>query len=265
MKYLRSIAIAFSLYSRIPMPSFGWDDENYRHAISFLPLVGAVISVLSYGVMVFGMSLEIPVFVLTLLLMLVPLLITGGFHVDGFLDVQDAIHSYQPREKKLEIMKDPHIGAFAVISCGILMLLWTAALYMIVFGVRETGSRTAFMVYLAVFPLVRSVCGITSIVFRNAKTDGMLATETGKSGAVDLAVLSAFGIAAAGFMLAVQPVAGAILVLAMGLFILWYRHICDKHFGGVTGDTAGFFVVAGEASLLVVLALFCICSVRGLL
>ena len=48
MKLLKSIAISFSLYSKIPMPVFEWDEENYRHAIAFLPLVGAVISVISY-------------------------------------------------------------------------------------------------------------------------------------------------------------------------------------------------------------------------
>ena len=43
MKILKRIAIAFSLYSRIPMPVFEWEDEDYKGAIAFLPLVGVVI------------------------------------------------------------------------------------------------------------------------------------------------------------------------------------------------------------------------------
>ena len=43
------------------------------------------------------------------------LLITGGIHIDGYMDTMDAVHSYGDREKKLEILKDSHIGAFAVI------------------------------------------------------------------------------------------------------------------------------------------------------
>lgn len=43
------------------------------------------------------------------------LLITGGIHIDGYMDTMDAVHSYGNREKKLEILKDSHIGAFAVI------------------------------------------------------------------------------------------------------------------------------------------------------
>ena len=41
--------------------------------------------------------------------------VTGGFHIDGFMDTMDAFHSYKPREEKLAILKDSHIGAFAVI------------------------------------------------------------------------------------------------------------------------------------------------------
>ena len=43
------------------------------------------------------------------------LLVTGGIHMDGYMDTMDALHSYGNREKKLEILKDSHIGAFAVI------------------------------------------------------------------------------------------------------------------------------------------------------
>ena len=48
--------------------------------------------------------------------MAIPLMITGGFHVDGFMDTMDAFHSYQEKEQKLNILKDSHIGAFAAVS-----------------------------------------------------------------------------------------------------------------------------------------------------
>ena len=47
----------------------------------------------------------------------------GGFHADGFLDVSDSLCSYGSREKKLEILKDPHIGAFAVIRLAVYYLI----------------------------------------------------------------------------------------------------------------------------------------------
>ncbi len=56
-----------------------------------------------------------------------PLLLTGGFHVDGFMDTMDAFHSYQPKERKLEILKDSHIGAFAVIMLAVYGLIYMGA------------------------------------------------------------------------------------------------------------------------------------------
>ena len=57
---------------------------------------------------------------------LLPLLVTGGIHLDGFLDVADARSSHQSRARKLEILKDSHVGAFAVIAMGCYLLLYTA-------------------------------------------------------------------------------------------------------------------------------------------
>ena len=47
--------------------------------------------------------------------------------MDGFLDVTDARSSFQSRERKLEILKDPHAGAFAIAGCGVYLLLYAAA------------------------------------------------------------------------------------------------------------------------------------------
>ena len=54
---------------------------------------------------------------------LLPIILSGGFHMDGFLDATDAIFSRRDRDRKLEIMKDPHCGPFAVLSCAALLLL----------------------------------------------------------------------------------------------------------------------------------------------
>ena len=52
----------------------------------------------------------------TMVLVIVPVVITGGIHVDGLLDTSDALSSWRDREKRLEILKDSHAGAFAVIT-----------------------------------------------------------------------------------------------------------------------------------------------------
>ena len=47
--------------------------------------------------------------------------------MDGFLDTTDALSSWQPREKKLEILKDSHAGAFAIITACVYFILWLGA------------------------------------------------------------------------------------------------------------------------------------------
>ena len=59
--------------------------------------------------------------------MAVPLLVTGGIHLDGFMDTTDARSSYGDMEKKLAILKDSHVGAFAVIGCSFYLILSAGA------------------------------------------------------------------------------------------------------------------------------------------
>ena len=47
--------------------------------------------------------------------------------MDGYMDTMDAFHSYQPKERKLEILKDSHIGAFAVIMLAVYGLIYMGA------------------------------------------------------------------------------------------------------------------------------------------
>ena len=68
--------------------------------------------------------------------------------------------------------------------------------------------------------------------------------------------MGTFSLAAA-FMIWISLWAGVLMIVAALLFTAFYRHLCLKNFGGVTGDTAGFFVFCAEATLLATLAVFC--------
>ena len=99
----------------------------------FFPWIGGVIGLFFYGWTVLCEKLAIGNVCYALIAAAIPLMISGGFHVDGYMDTMDAFHSYQSREKKLEILKDSHIGAFAAIML--------ALYYMIVY-------RSNFMKYI---------------------------------------------------------------------------------------------------------------------
>ena len=124
MRAISAFVIAFSTYSRIPMLQVEWSDENRRYTMCFFPLIGAAVGLLMWlwlwACDHFGLGPVLRGAVSAL----IPLLITGGIHMDGFMDTSDAIASWQPMERRLEILKDSHTGAFAVIGCAGYLLLF---------------------------------------------------------------------------------------------------------------------------------------------
>ena len=154
------------------MPRSEWTDENKSYAMCFFPWIGAVIGLLSYGVFRFSKwfdgngggnySLFFVIF-----LILIPVCITGGIHLDGFLDTQDALSSWQTKERRLEILKDSHAGAFAIISCIIYFLMYI--------GVYSCLSVRSMDVIAYSFMLSRTLSGLSVVTFPQARKKGMVA------------------------------------------------------------------------------------------
>ena len=72
-------------------------------------------------------------FFLAVILTVIPVFVTGGIHVDGLLDTSDALSSWQERTRRLEILKDSHAGAFAIITAFILSSGWVpGASYLVI-------------------------------------------------------------------------------------------------------------------------------------
>lgn len=86
--------------------------------------------------------------------------------MDGFMDTTDARSSYGDREKKLMILKDSHVGAFAVIGCGVYMMLSVGAWS----EIDADGIRIMIMAFV----LERALSGLAAVNFKGARKDGML-------------------------------------------------------------------------------------------
>ena len=253
MRLLKQMAIAFSMYSRIPMPIFEWEDKDYKKAIAFLPLVGVVIGGICAAVYWLGQG-HLPGVALGLILALIPIAITGGFHLDGFMDVSDALSSYQNREKSLEIMKDPHIGAFAVIGLIKYGLCFLAALLSLTMQDSSISALQGVLAYSIGFVIVRALCGLTSIYLPKAKKDGMLNNETKEADLFVKIILYISLIIGAGSGLIIWPIGTFIALIAVLCYTLHYSYLCKKRFGGVTGDTAGYYICMAECIYLVAVA-----------
>ena len=252
MRLLRTIAVTFAQYSRIPVPRFDWEKEDMRYSMSVFPWVGAVIGACFVLVYRLSGTLGLPQLAVIALLTAVPLVITGGFHVDGFLDVEDALSSWRSREDKLAILKDPHIGAFAVIRFALLGLIWLASLAVLVPGGASGGDP--FLALGLGFFLSRALSAWTVLNFRPAKQDGMLAAEASSAserGALrtNQALTTVWIMSAAGGMCRADLRTGLAVLAAQFLTLIWYNHFTSREFGGITGDTAGYFVTVSECAM----------------
>ncbi|MBR2594118.1 MAG: adenosylcobinamide-GDP ribazoletransferase [Firmicutes bacterium] len=242
--FIKSLMVAISTYSIIPVPNFEWSEKNMRYALCFFPVVGIVCGVLMWLFFRFGTVLNLSGFFTAAAAVCIPLLITGGIHMDGFMDTVDAISSHQTREKKLEILSDPHCGAFAVIYCAVYLILNLAFLY-------EIHSVGNLFVICPIYVLSRSISSLCAVNLPNARKSGMLSayTKNAERKTVNIwMIVAAF--VSAGLMARISPIPSA---FAIGLGLLWtfmYCRITKRQFGGVTGDTAGFFLQMFE--------LFCI-------
>lgn len=241
----KSLISAFAMYSRIPMPQIEWKEENRRYALCFFPIIGAVIG----GIILLWRYICVKLGIGSLLFgavsAVVPIIVTGGIHLDGFCDVSDAKASCAPKERALEIMSDSHIGAFAAISFGVYLLL-DAAFF------SEINNFKALTIAAFCFVISRALSGLAAVTFRCAKKEGALqsfAKPAHKNATVAaLTVILIIGIAA---MICIYPTAGiAGAVGALGAF-MYYRTFLYKRFGGITGDLAGYFLQICELSSLV--------------
>ena len=253
MKLIKRLMAAISMYSRVPVPVSRLDGEDYKGCILFLPVIGLIIGGLDLAWFYCTQHVLLPVLAVSAGYALIPILVTGGFHLDGYMDTVDAIRSYKSREEKLKIMKDPHTGAFAIIALCTHILIVLGAASAISFK-AELRQITAFAL---IYVTSRAVTGLTSVIMKKAKSDGMLCEETREtdSGTVTgLGIVLAVSLVLTGVLS--LPVLAAHLI-TVAVCTMYYKSLCEKSFGGVTGDTAGYLLILTETvgTLLTAVAL----------
>ena len=240
MKLLETLAVAFSMFSALPMPRVAWNEDNMRYSLCAFPLVGVVIAVFCRGWDFVSTALLLPEILRGAGLCLLPVVLTGGIHLDGYADTCDALASHSGQERRQEILKDPHLGAFAAIRlCCFFVLsfaLWTAL------------PMTKLPALLGLFGLSRSLSGLSLTCFPLREGSGLARefTRTADRKRVRAALLT---MAIAFAALLVLGGAWASPVAALAVF-LYYRRMCEKDFGGLSGDLAGWFLQISELWML---------------
>ena len=166
MRLFESLLIALSTYSAVPVPQLDWNEKNMRYAICFFPAVGVLCGAALWLWAVLAQATGMSGVLFAAIAACLPILVTGGIHMDGYLDTVDALSSHQTREKKLAIMKDANCGAFAVIYGGVYLLAYAGFAY-------EVFAAGHILLICPLFVLSRALSGLCAVNLPNARKSGM--------------------------------------------------------------------------------------------
>ncbi len=243
-KYLRASVMCFSMFCAIPCPFHVWAEESVPYVTLFLPFVGAFIGALWALCAYILRLMHLPAFVGAAILCAFPFLITGGMHMDGFLDVTDAVKSRRELEERRKILKDPHVGSFAVLS-AILLIMGQFALF------ASAKKNAAVFALLLICITSRCMAAAAVILLKPMKTSQYAHNAPNKLRAfVPLLVLAATLVCAFLFLgkygfVPIAVIAGYSLFAAIG-----YRSL-----QGMSGDVSGYALSIAELCGVAVYAL----------
>ena len=245
-----SFKAAFAMYSRIPLKNIDWEKDNLKYMMVFFPFVGAMIGGISFGVWnLMRYVLDYSELLMAAVMVLIPVVITGGIHLDGLLDTADAMSSYREREKRIEILKDSHSGAFAIICACTYFMVYYAALTQIVLNRRKV------IIFCFMYFMSRCISGFCVISLPKINREGTVAKFSDKADKKIVRVLLIlFLFAAYGLLLRTHLVMSGITTATSLIIYLIFRHMALKNFGGVNGDLCGYFVCTCETACALVLA-----------
>ncbi|HHT62426.1 MAG: adenosylcobinamide-GDP ribazoletransferase [Bacillota bacterium] len=239
---IKEILIVFTFLTRIPFKiSFTYGAEDMGRTSRYFPLVGLVIG--------FFVALIVYLFNFidpqlgAVLGILTGIVLTGGLHLDGFMDTADGIFSARTREEMLEIMKDSRVGAHGVTACVILLLL-----KFVLYGLAVKNFNI-FWVFIMAFMFSRWAMAYAILFYPGARNKGLghiFITYKRKSDFPIASVLTVLPIIIFQNWVTLIP-----LILSFGVVFLYLRSI-QKLLGGLTGDIYGSLAEISEVIFILI-------------
>ena len=237
--YLNAFFMCQSMFCAIPAPQI-WDEKAKDKMLLFLPVVG-----LELGVIWYLLSLmPLPKLISALVLSVWPWIGTGYLHLDGYMDVTDAVKSYRSLQRRREILKDSHVGSFAVIGIVLLILGQFAC-----FASVPDGADLRILMFV---PAVSRCCSALAVTALPAMSTSQYADrQKPKSHLLVLAVMLGIFLLL-GFLLCRREALALVGVL-VGYGVALRKGY--KSLVGMNGDIAGYALSIGELCAAAALAL----------
>lgn len=238
--FLTGILINLQFFTSIPIKTqFDLYPNQLKYALQAFPILGLLQGSI-YAAFIYMLQNFTPFtdLINTLFLWLLLIILSGGIHLDGWMDTSDAYFSYKDPEKRLEIMKDPRVGAFGVLS--LVVFLFTR--FVILYELIQIVHGSIYLCILLIPFLGKMLLGVFLQKLPPARKEGMASFfQQGKSNL--LLPAYAFCLLFIGGLIAwfhteliIVYLLLLVIVLLTGLFI---AKSITKNFNGMTGDTLG--------------------------
>ena len=239
-KLLKAFCMSFSMFCAIPTPfAHVWEDSVRSLMLVVFPFVGTVIGAIWAGAGVLMRYFGCPHLFAAAILTLLPYWLSGGIHLDGFMDCCDAVFSRRPLEKKREILKDSHVGSFAVMSLSMLLLIGFAA-----FASFDGSENLWILVLVATASRACSAIGVSTLrPMGHSEYAGNFQKGISKGNIITLALILAFCFAIGWFAFGL---CGIVTVLATALGDVAFTAYTFRELDGFSGDVTGLGTTMAE-------------------
>ena len=239
-KLLKAFCMSFSMFCAIPTPfAHVWEDSVRSLMLVVFPFVGTVIGAIWAGAGVLMRYFVCPHLFAAAILTLLPYWLSGGIHLDGFMDCCDAVFSRRPLEKKREILKDSHVGSFAVMSLSMLLLIGFAA-----FASFDGSENLWILVLVATASRACSAIGVSTLrPMGHSEYAGSFQKGISKGNIITLALILAFCFAIGWFAFGL---CGIVTVLATALGYVAFTAYTFRELDGFSGDVTGLGTTMAE-------------------
>ena len=252
--YYFGLILVFQFFSTLPIPiEVEMNKENIERSIRLFPFLGLFFGlVYASTAFILHSYSSLSNLLITFVIWLLGIVLTGGIHLDGWMDTSDAFFSYRNPEQRLEIMADPRIGAFGVIGAIVLLM----AKFIFIYEVLVNPSSFTFILILFIPFLSRSLMGFFLTAIPNAKHEGLgQLFQSAKGPRTMLFYLLYFLILIFSLFLINSQLLLAFTVLWISSIFSFFfiKKKTVQWFGGTTGDVIGAATEGVELLLWLVL------------
>lgn len=228
--YINNFLLIIQFMTKIPINiNLKCEKDNFKRGTAFLPLVGFIIGGIQFLIF-FVTSMFLPHNIVSILVVLTGILVTGALHIDGLGDTFDGFFALKGNDKIIEIMKDSTIGTYSCIAIIFDIIIKIAS-------VNYAIDKKLPLIIIAIPVISRGVQVFLFYIGNTAKNTGTGNLYIGNVGKIQLCV--AVSIMTILSMVLIGTKCTLILIVFDLCFTFLFNKFCIHKIGGLTGDTLG--------------------------